>query len=560
MNALPLSLTSRIGLSLTLLSVLALTACDDEPTHACEPDRDVYDREIAPLVEAHCGACHGAVPDNGAPFSLTSYEEIVAGGESRVVDVFGDLMAEFVMPPTGAPQPTLSDRDAIAQWASCGETKVEDEGGLGANRPVFHARGSDPEGAPTLELVADNEPVSVDDRDRYHEVDFRELVEEDMFITRMSPIVDESRVLHHLVLALVTDTFTYMYTWAPGTGAIDFPGGGVRLRPTDVLRLQIHYNNGSRVEGVQDSSGVRLFLGEPAGREYAMVGPGPGATGFRIDPRTDTAIADTCVIANDAEALAVMPHMHETGSAFEIDVERDGSTERLLGLTGWDFETQLFYELPVELRAGDEWTVRCHYENPSDETVMAGPATSDEMCFAFTYVTPPPTAGFCSAGEGDPELVYAPGACIADPIAASSFEPLLATHVLTEEGPVFGEGAIEDAHYVVTRAIVASPTTIVRAATFNAAGQLVMQGTNAEFDGALHIIAPLPGVEDGRQVDISLAGELDLTGGPAAIETTCPAAGIGEGVVFGVVDGAPAVRIALEGVADTFLWLLLESR
>ncbi len=540
-------------------SSLALASCESEPSHACEPDRDVYDREIAPLVETHCGACHGEEPDNGAPFSLNTYDAIVAGGEARVVDVMGQLMAEFAMPPTGAPQPTLADRDAIAQWASCGEITVEDEGGLGSNRPVFHARGSDPEGTPSLDLTADSEPVSVDDRDRYHEVDFTGLVEEEMFITRMSPIVDESRVLHHLVLALVTDTFTYMYTWAPGTGSIDFPGGGVRLRPTDVLRLQIHYNNGSRVEDVRDSSGVRLFLGEPEGREYAMVGPGPGATGFRIDPRDTTAIEKSCTIIDDAEALAVMPHMHEIGSAFEVDLERDGSTERLIGLTGWDFETQLFYELPVSLRAGDEWTVRCHYENPGSEAVVAGPATSDEMCFAFTYVTPPPSGAFCRTGDGAPELEYAPGMCIESPLDAGTITPLLAEHRLTEEGPSFAEGELADAHYVLKSAIVASPSRIVRVAVVHAAGQLVTEGGNAEFDGAMHIVAPTPETEDGLQVDISLSGALDLSAGPREIETTCPAAGIGTGVVFGVVDEKPAARIAIDGVPDTYLWLLFDD-
>ena len=47
----------------------------------------------------------------------------------------------------------------------------------------------------------------------------------------------------------------------------------------------------------------------------------------------------------EVQVLATMPHMHEIGTGFELDLVRDGDTTNLLRLKDWDFETQLFYEL-----------------------------------------------------------------------------------------------------------------------------------------------------------------------------------------------------------------------
>ena len=82
--------------------------------------------------------------------------------------------------------------------------------------------------------------------------------------------------------------------------------------------------------------------------------------------------------------LASMPHMHEIGTSFEVLV--DG--EEVLRLDGWSFENQLFYDLPLELEVGQELTVRCDYRNAGSAPVFAGLRTQDEMCFAFTYITP----------------------------------------------------------------------------------------------------------------------------------------------------------------------------
>jgi hypothetical protein len=76
-------------------------------------------------------------------------------------------------------------------------------------------------------------------------------------------------------------------------------------------------------------------------------------------------------------------------------VRADGSVENLIELSGWSFESQFFYEMPAQVRAGDQLVMTCGYFNDTDQVVVAGLATSDEMCFDFLVVTPASAEGQC---------------------------------------------------------------------------------------------------------------------------------------------------------------------
>ncbi|RLB53584.1 MAG: hypothetical protein DRJ42_11605 [Deltaproteobacteria bacterium] len=544
------------------VSVAAGCGTDDPPgsdsgvVADCVPSRVDWDATVGALVTTHCGACHGDTPDFGAPVTLTDYDALLVGVEGmRLVDRMVTQVAGGTMPPTGAPQPALSERDVIAEWASCGAVRVEDPVGLDANRPVYVSPADAPEGLEVIDLTAGGFAVSATEVDRYFERDFTALVTEDVFIRRFDAIVDDSRVLHHLTLRRAVGTsgvLQYLYAWAPGTGAFEFPEGGVRLSAGDRLVLQIHYNNGAAYEGVSDSSGVRLFVAPVAGPEYMMADPGPGTAGFSIPARGSSTAEQSCIVREPVRILASMPHMHEIGASFELDRVRGGRSENLLRLGGWDFETQLFYDLPIDLAVDDELVVRCTYDNPSDTDVSAGFRTEDEMCFAFTYVTPP-NAGFCSPVAGD--LVYAPGECVGDPVDVSTLAA-----VVTEDAPVFdATGVIPDGRWAATRAVMATDNVIVASiAEFSAAGQLASAAGSVEGDASFHVIAPVDPLRAGVQSDITFTGTLDEAAGPSALTTTC---GDAAGTRFGTVAGVPAIAVPIpagDAMIDLELWVFFD--
>ena len=48
---------------------------------SCEPDLATWESDIAPIVERHCGTCHGESPNFGAPNALVDHAMLLAGEE-----------------------------------------------------------------------------------------------------------------------------------------------------------------------------------------------------------------------------------------------------------------------------------------------------------------------------------------------------------------------------------------------------------------------------------------------------------------------------------------------
>jgi hypothetical protein len=373
--------------------LLLLVACGTEPQAqpdepACVPFEDVFAANIAPIIDDKCSTCHGTTPEFGAPFSLVDgYDDLVAGteGERKVDRMLGALLSGL-MPEKSAEPLSHVELDTLVGWTSCGLAHADASDGLVVNRDVWEAGDTPPSGTEPIELTAVAESVGLDAIDDYRSFPFSNLVATDRFIQRIEPIIDESRVVHHITLTR-DDGWPYLYGWAPGTGAIELPDGGMRISPTDRFVLEIHYNNGAGVPDAVDSSGVRLWLGDAVGVEYGLMSP---ASWEIYVPANGTSTTEhLCTATMDFDILAGMPHMHEVGSSFSHDVIRtDGTVDNLITLSGWSFESQYFYEMPMHVSAGDRFRMQCGYDNPTDEPVTAGLGTADEMCFDFLVVTP----------------------------------------------------------------------------------------------------------------------------------------------------------------------------
>jgi hypothetical protein len=374
------------------------TGTETQPTvtgteDRCVPTQAAFEQNALPAIERNCVLCHGATPDFGAPYTLLDYEALVAG-DDRIVDKMVDALMARTMPPPSQGLMPHNDLDTLVAWASCGLIHPDPADGLWASRDVWEAPVDPPAGATAVNLSANGHEVGPNDIDDYQYFLFRNLVDEDMFIRRMEAIIDESRVVHHITLNHALG-FDYLYTWAPGTGAIEFPDGGIRLTPNETLVMNIHYNNGAGIEDVVDSSGIRLWVDTPSGTEWGMASP--SVYDIDVPPNSVAEATESCRVTRDFEIIAGMPHMHEIGSEFRHVLTRsDGTEETLIELTGWSFEAQYFYDMPVTVRDGDLLTLTCTFDNTTGETVQFGQGTSDEMCFDFIYVTPPEAAFQCA--------------------------------------------------------------------------------------------------------------------------------------------------------------------
>ncbi len=367
----------------------------------CMPSKAQWDATVKVRMENNCGSCHGDVPSFGAPYGLLDYDAIMAGqpGE-RIVDKIGPSTADFSMPPNGT-SVTHQDRDTITEWASCGNIHPDHSIGLSSNRTP-HVAGPKPENLTEYSYTVDNVEVTPDTLDAYACYTFA--APDKGFISRIEAIIDESRVLHHLVVfrtdrpagerfdgigCSATNGETY-YAWAPGGGALQFPeNGGATIAENETFLLQIHYNNGAGLENIVDNSGFKIFVADEVEDEYRMMALGSGVYSIGVPPGEEFEASRTCVVNKDLTTFIGFPHMHEIGHEFhETIIRANQEEESLIDITGWSFENQPFYDYNIDLKPGDKIKTTCVFKNTTDKLVRGGFRTQDEMCFDFIFITP----------------------------------------------------------------------------------------------------------------------------------------------------------------------------
>jgi hypothetical protein len=175
--------------------------------------------------------------------------------------------------------------------------------------------------------------------------------------------------------------------WAPGSGAVVYPTGGITLTSTQVLAMQIHYNNTTGVHAPDTSSVKLMYATSSVTQAYLLP---LVASGFAIPP-TSTGYSFTKAFANPAplplKVWGLLPHMHTLGKHIRI---RGAADACLIDIPKWDFHWQMSYftAAPSIIGPSDSLTLDCTWDNPSANTIRWGESTSDEMCFAYVYVTP----------------------------------------------------------------------------------------------------------------------------------------------------------------------------
>lgn len=380
------------------------TSTADTSEADCVPDRRAWNQHASAIVDEHCSKCHGSQPDFGAPFSLTDYDDLINGpAGQRKVDLMANELLVGDMPPPGEQQLDHADLDTLVGWATCGEEHPDYSEDLWASEPVWSAPADPPAGAEQFDVTADEFEVGTNTLDRYQCFVVEAPISTERFIKRFDPAIDDSRVLHHMLVTIDRDSTRthgdsfrcsgfppgdeYVYGWGPGTEPIEFEDGGLSIEPGDKFILQIHYNNGAGATDVRDSSGFRVHHAAPGGTEYGL---GAQSTLSIFVPPNSTAQAQaSCTVSQNVSIRASWPHMHEIGSEFETIIKRqDGTEETLIELTGWHFEAQFIYDTPAQLYPGDELITTCTYDNPHDHSVNFGLGTGDEMCFNFLYLSP----------------------------------------------------------------------------------------------------------------------------------------------------------------------------
>lgn len=428
--------------TLALTSILVLTGC---PEDAEVSTAAVYHGELRPIIDKHCASCHSS--GSLAPFNVGTYEEVVAWAPAMMAAV-----EARIMPPHNINNDGTCHTFVDANWLTdeeIGTFRRFVEGGYKLGDPTI------PRIEPEVLAVLTGDDLQVVDFGTYTTTSapespaddyqcFRIPLElaQDKFLVGYEVLAENINITHHLLGFRVVptdgvnqaqmDTLEAEHpgvgwdcygaagenvipsgvpvTWAPGTGATEFPEGtGMRFSPGDVLVVQVHYYlpNGA---GATDATAIKLKWADSVEREAfqflydpflyskfsstpASLEPGQEAASYRW-VRSFKEMLPLEHGEGDIDLIALTPHMHKRGrtmavslrtpeSADPTDTSDMSTSQCLADVDRWDFNWQrsFFYTTPIRVPATYEVEVECQWDTrDSTEPVLPGFGTNNEMC------------------------------------------------------------------------------------------------------------------------------------------------------------------------------------
>jgi hypothetical protein len=225
----------------------------------------------------------------------------------------------------------------------------------------------------------------------------RVTVTDDLYIVKFTPIAPPG--VHHQVLAIdptgspdgVSTCQAFGPSWSPlfasGVGSPDLvlpDGVALKVSKGQQVVLNLHLFNATNAALTGTAKLQVAVAVDPTG--YALAGvPFVGNVTFTVGPTLQ--VNGQCTMSNDTKYFAVFPHMHMTGAHMKVTVS--GSVSQTLWDEDYSFNDQKFgMWAPLQLKAGDKISNTCTYGSDGLGKKF-GDSSTDEMCFAISYVTPP---------------------------------------------------------------------------------------------------------------------------------------------------------------------------
>lgn len=437
---------------LTPALLLLAGACKDDEAPPADETTTTYWQHVAPIFFNSCVGCHteGGI----APFRLDNYEDARTWAQASANAVAARTMPPWLLTSDGSCGEfrgslalTEEQIDTIAAWADEDAPEGEPRDDLKPNALPTLDAGLDLQ-TPDFVPQAEGGPLAA--FDEYRCFLMEPGLDRDQFLTGYEVIPGNPKLVHHAIAMPVDlDAESWLgdgstnrqviealdaespdrvgwpcfsaagegvsvdqqpVTWAPGMGAVQYPEGtGVRIKDTDVIVVQIHYNLHDGPDSVEsDSTRIRLQLADEVEREGyfllldlfidtlfsgqpAEIAPGQASALFEWDLEVGSWLLPQ-LGADKLEVHGVFPHMHERGRKWRATVVDDAG-ERCLGdVQRWDFAWQLYYFFndPPILTSTSRVQVTCDYDTRDvTEPITPGWGTQNEMCLAGLFVVPP---------------------------------------------------------------------------------------------------------------------------------------------------------------------------
>ncbi|KAK6190938.1 hypothetical protein SNE40_002698 [Patella caerulea] len=239
----------------------------------------------------------------------------------------------------------------------------------------------------------------------------------DYHMIATTPIINETRVMHHISLIACDATAKALTkpeecmmgltgcTQQIGLWTLGLPGeclykdAGFRIGLNGMKRgvLQFHWTNPEKKTDLWDSSGMSIYYTKNL-RKYNAGAWSTGQLYLEIPPLMPKVVQQsTCSSSctkktfNGSIFLTTgLNHMHYLGISQHVKLTRtDGTEVMLTNDEKYSYDTPVLYqyETPIEVKPGDSIETVCTYRSISRKTTAVyGEGTFDEMCFGiFNY-------------------------------------------------------------------------------------------------------------------------------------------------------------------------------
>jgi len=372
-----------------------------------------YSNQIARILQKHCVECHreGEI----APFSLTSYDDVVGWGDTMVEVIRDQRMPPWHANPkhgefTNARLMADQEKQLIGQWVIAGSPEGDPQQ---LPEPRQYTSGWQLPKEPDLVINMREQPfdVSAEGTVRYQYFRVDPGFTEDKWITSAEAQPGNREIVHHILVLVQPPkgrdrgfsgtTGQFLAAYVPGHRAPVYPKGMAKLIPAgSKLVFQLHYTPIGTPQ--TDLSQLGLVFANPnsiekivttqqaVGRRLEIP---PHADNYRVESRSTPAPIDV-------EVLAFMPHMHLRGKSFRYEARYpDGRNEILLDVPRYDFNWQTAYRAakPIDIPKGGYLHCVAHFDNSEDnlsnpdptKTVRWGDQTWNEMMIGYFDVAVP---------------------------------------------------------------------------------------------------------------------------------------------------------------------------
>lgn len=370
--------------------------------------RWTYCKDISRLLQQHCVECHR--PHEIGPFSLLDYDEVIGWGEMMLEVVHDGRMPPWHANPAHGSYAnergmTSKEKQMLEEWVR-GGMPYGDAAELPP--PEKYLAGWQLSREPDQIVKMSKTPyrVAADGVIEYQYFVVDPGFCEDRWIIGAQVMPGNRAVVHHCIVFVRPPDgkelkgLGWISAYVPGQRSVMLPPGHARrVAAGSQLVFQMHYTpNGSEQE---DVTTLGLLFGEERDITHEVFTLPAINRNFEIPPHAaDYAVhGGTSRIPRNGQILALSPHMHYRGKAFQASVVKEGDETILLDVPRYDFNWQHVYELvaPVSLARVSQLKFTARFDNSRENPfnpdpsafVTWGDQSWEEMAIAFFEVAIP---------------------------------------------------------------------------------------------------------------------------------------------------------------------------